>query len=238
MSDMHSNEYGPEAEEQLQQETEQRVVVDERNTRSFFMLLCFFLAAILLAVFLAGGHDTLIQMLLLFGVIGLVILGVRFFEKGIPRRVSPQISASIPNDTRDTTQQAGIQKEEDDERRDDLTSFELLVQEALDSIPEEFHTGMQNLAVIVEEEPDEATQQRVGIEEGHILLGLYQGVPLTSQSYSQMLLPEQITIYQHTIEHYCHGDPNRIRAQVRSTVLHEVAHHFGMGHEEMPIWVR
>jgi len=53
-----------------------------------------------------------------------------------------------------------------------------------------------------------------------------------------MAHPEIITIYQHTIEAYCHGDPDRIREQVRHTVLHEVAHHFGIDHEEMPIWVR
>ena len=45
-------------------------------------------------------------------------------------------------------------------------------------------------------------------------------------------------IYQRTIEAYCHGDPERIRQQVRATLLHEVAHHFGIDHDEMPIWVK
>ena len=79
---------------------------------------------------------------------------------------------------------------------------------------------------------------RVGSKEGYILLGLYEGTPLTAQSYGSIVLPERITIYQHTIEAYCHGDPERIRQQVRKTVLHEVAHHFGIDHDEMPIWVK
>jgi predicted Zn-dependent protease with MMP-like domain len=52
------------------------------------------------------------------------------------------------------------------------------------------------------------------------------------------MLPERITIYEHNIETVCHHDPDLIKEKVRQTVLHEVAHHFGMGHEEMPIWLR
>src|SRR5581483_9143299 len=122
------------------------------------------------------------------------------------------------------------------------TPFEQLVREALDSIPPAFHEQMENLIVLVEDEPDPSLLAKLHApgeakEEG-LLLGLYQGIPLTQQSYSQTRLPERITIYQRNIEYYCHGDPERIRNQVRSTVLHEVAHHFGMDHHDMPIWVR
>jgi predicted Zn-dependent protease with MMP-like domain len=61
---------------------------------------------------------------------------------------------------------------------------------------------------------------------------------LTAYGHDRTSQPEIITIYQRTIEAYCHGDPDRIREQVRHTVLHEVAHHFGIDHEEMPIWIR
>jgi len=97
---------------------------------------------------------------------------------------------------------------------------------------------MANLVILVESEPDEEVLRRVGVKEGYTLLGLYQGVPLTAQGHARPMLPESITIYQRPIEDYCLGDPERIRKQVRSTVLHEVAHHFGMDHEEMPIWVK
>jgi predicted Zn-dependent protease with MMP-like domain len=97
---------------------------------------------------------------------------------------------------------------------------------------------MENVMVHTVYEPDDETLQRVGVNEGHILLGLYEGVPLTIYGRDHAPYPEMITIYQRTIEDYCQHDPERIRAQVRSTVLHEIAHHFGMGHEEMPIWVK
>ncbi len=125
---------------------------------------------------------------------------------------------------------------EDDE--EGLNAFKTLVEEALDSIPLEFRKRMENLAVLVETEPDREVLQRVGTREGYTLLGLYEGTPLIAQSYQGMMLPERITIYQRTIEAYCHGDPERIRQQVRATLLHEVAHHFGIDHDEMPIWVK
>jgi predicted Zn-dependent protease with MMP-like domain len=61
---------------------------------------------------------------------------------------------------------------------------------------------------------------------------------LTTYGQTRVSQPEIITIYQRTIEAYCHEDPDRIREQVRHTVLHEVAHHFGIDHHEMPIWIR
>ena len=84
----------------------------------------------------------------------------------------------------------------------------------------------------------EEALERAGVHEGHTLLGLYEGVPLTSYGRHYAPYPEIITIYQRAIEDYCRHNPTRIREQVRSTVLHEVAHHFGMGHEDMPIWVK
>ncbi|MBO0781776.1 MAG: metallopeptidase family protein [Ktedonobacteraceae bacterium] len=119
-----------------------------------------------------------------------------------------------------------------------LTSFELLVREALNALPDEFRERMDNLAVFVESEPDVETLERFSAEEGQILLGLYQGTPLTAQSYQGAQLPERITLYQRPIELYCHGDPVRIREQIQRTLLHEVAHHFGIDHEEMPIWIK
>ena len=144
----------------------------------------------------------------------------------------------------DMTNQEGDEQGEDEKdwsieaEQQDLTPFEQLVRSALDSIPPEFHERMQNVVVQVEDEPGKETLDMVGTREGQTLLGLYHGVPITSLGYQQALLPQRITIYQHTIERYCGNDPDRIQAQVRATVLHEVAHHFGICHEEMPIWIR
>jgi predicted Zn-dependent protease with MMP-like domain len=116
--------------------------------------------------------------------------------------------------------------------------FEQLVQEALISIPEEFQPYMKNLAIMVEHEPDEDTLRSVGVSDGRRLLGLYHGTPITHLGHRYSTLPECITIYQDAIEEYCQRDPDRIRQQVRATVLHEVAHHFGIDHHDMPGWLK
>jgi len=96
--------------------------------------------------------------------------------------------------------------------------FEQLVADALDSLPPELGREMENVAVLVE---DRAA--------GRSLFGLYQGIPLTKrgpQSYSGVM-PDRITLYQEAICGVCTTEAEVI-AQVRKTVIHEVAHHFGI----------
>ncbi|HZR41588.1 MAG TPA: metallopeptidase family protein [Ktedonobacteraceae bacterium] len=240
MSQMHSSEDDYEhVQDEPEDEDARSLARNEQSTRTFFALLSFFIAVILLGAFLSTPLDGLSKMLVLFGGVAFGILGVLLFEKrllssNVPASQRRLDSTDEPVEVQDISDLEEAEQEEDEEP----SAFEQLVQEALDSIPEEFHKQMENLVVIVEDEPNEETLEHVGSEEGHILLGLYQGVPLTALGYQRSLVPERITIYQRTIEHYCHGDPERIRAQVRATVLHEVAHHFGLGHEEMPIWIK
>jgi len=94
-----------------------------------------------------------------------------------------------------------------------------------------------NVVVRVEEEPSTETLREANVEPDHTLLGLYHGVPLTKQGIAGAG-PEVISIYRLPIERYCGGDADAIREQVRATVLHELAHHFGIDHDEMPAWVK
>jgi predicted Zn-dependent protease with MMP-like domain len=126
----------------------------------------------------------------------------------------------------------------DDNNDDDLSYFEKLVEEELSHLPDEFSDRLENVVILVESEPGISLLRRVGIEPGSILLGLYEGVSLTKQLASQPNPPERITLFQGPIERYCLFDPDRIRHQVRATLYHEMAHHFGIDHDEMPIWVK
>jgi predicted Zn-dependent protease with MMP-like domain len=104
------------------------------------------------------------------------------------------------------------------------TSFEQLVGEALDALPEDIRTAMSNIAVVVLDEPPPGSR----------LLGLYQGIPLTRRSTGSVgVLPDQITIYRGPLERLAGGDPERLRREVAHTVRHEVAHHFGISDERL-----
>lgn len=96
--------------------------------------------------------------------------------------------------------------------------FEDLVADALDEIPEGLGRLMDNVAVMV----------RDGSEHG-ALLGHYEGIPLTARSegYDGMVMPDRITIYRRPILAMC-ATEDEVVEQVRITVVHEVAHHFGI----------
>lgn len=100
--------------------------------------------------------------------------------------------------------------------------FEELVAEALDGIPPRFTTAMRNVAVFVEDQPDDPH-----------LLGLYVGVPLTERTTGYAgVLPDRIMIYRSTICAICSTE-DEVVAEVRKTVVHEVAHHFGIDDQRL-----
>lgn len=96
--------------------------------------------------------------------------------------------------------------------------FEELAAEALASLPDELSSKIENLAITVENEAP-----------GHNLFGLYEGIPLTKRGPTTYngVMPDRITLYQTTICQYCSSE-DEVKAQIRKTVLHEVAHHFGI----------
>ena len=100
--------------------------------------------------------------------------------------------------------------------------FEEMVAAALDSLPEDLGRLMRNVAVTVQHDPGPRG-----------LLGLYQGVPLTSRTTQYAgVLPDRITIYRLAICAICRT-PDEVVEQVRRTVIHEVAHHFGISDERL-----
>lgn len=113
--------------------------------------------------------------------------------------------------------------------------FEELVEQALADIPDALWDAVDNVAVTVEDWPSRRQLQRMGIRPGSTLLGLYEGVPLTVRSGGYGLVPpDRITIFRGPILRHCpYGDEDAVREQVRRTVLHEVAHHFGISDERL-----
>ncbi|MGH2729787.1 MAG: metallopeptidase family protein [Actinomycetota bacterium] len=110
------------------------------------------------------------------------------------------------------------------------TTFETLVAEALDSLPDEIAAMMNNVEVVVEEEPP--PEAIAGLPRGSTLLGLYHGIPLTKRGYYDRALPDKISIYKGPIVRMART-PSAIRRQVQRTVIHEIAHHFGIEEERL-----
>ncbi len=102
--------------------------------------------------------------------------------------------------------------------------FEELVSEALDSIPPELTALIDNCVVLVEEEP-------LGSDPD--LLGLYDGTPLTERDSSYSFVgPDRITVFRGPVLDMCHDEDEVVR-EVRITVVHEIAHHFGIDDDRL-----
>lgn len=111
--------------------------------------------------------------------------------------------------------------------------FEALVERALRRLPRPFREKLANIAVVVEDWPDDETLADMGIEPPDTLYGLYRGVdlPRRDSSYGNVL-PDTITIYQGPIEEDCR-DPDEMTELVRDTIVHEIGHYFGLDDETM-----
>lgn len=118
------------------------------------------------------------------------------------------------------------------------SQFDDLVGEALDDLPPFFRDRLDNVAILVEAWPSIRTLREMGLPPGETLLGLYTGIPLTerTQSYN-MVPPDTITLFQGPIERAAaewEGEfLDNVREEVRHTVIHEIAHHFGIDDDRL-----
>ena len=111
--------------------------------------------------------------------------------------------------------------------------FEHLVAEAITLIPTRFRREMQNIAVVVEDEPSAELLEEMEIEPPDSLYGLYQGTPLPERTWGYgNTLPDRVTIFQQPIEEDCENEDD-VRDVIGETLIHEVGHYFGLSEEEI-----
>lgn len=111
--------------------------------------------------------------------------------------------------------------------------FEALVAEALDSLPEEIARYMDNVEVVVAWRPTSMQLHRAKVRPNALLLGLYEGVPLTKRgAFYGFVPPDKITIFQEPLQRIARNTED-LKAKVRHTVIHEIAHHFGISDERL-----
>src|SRR5437899_9842484 len=110
----------------------------------------------------------------------------------------------------------------------DHAEFERLVVEALDAIPDEFARYLENVTVVIEDEPSAKQLRSLGLDPRRdTLYGLYQGTPLPGRAYDFVGLPDRVSIFAGPLIRN-HRTANELRRQVRQTVVHEIAHFFGL----------
>jgi predicted Zn-dependent protease with MMP-like domain len=110
-----------------------------------------------------------------------------------------------------------------------IEEFEKLAALAIGKLPGEFRSRLDNVIVTVKEAPSKEQAKRFG----RGLLGLYEGVPLTERGpYYSGVMPDKITLFKANLMSGAAGD-KEVKARIRHTLMHEIAHHFGMDDEEL-----
>ncbi|MEW6455385.1 MAG: metallopeptidase family protein [Acidobacteriota bacterium] len=111
--------------------------------------------------------------------------------------------------------------------------FEDLVEEAISELPFEILDKMDNVSIIVEDFPSKEDMKKTGIKSPYHLFGLYVGVPLTKRTSTYGAVPpDVIIIYKKPLERAFRNE-NEIKRQVKITVAHEIAHHFGISEKRL-----
>lgn len=112
--------------------------------------------------------------------------------------------------------------------------FERTVGRALDELPDEIAEVLENVVVVVEDEPSDEDLRDAGLDpEQDTLFGLYVGTALTDRGATFDGLPDRIAIYRKPLLEACNDRVELVR-EIRDTVVHEVGHYFGLGEEDLP----
>src|SRR5208282_2768025 len=110
--------------------------------------------------------------------------------------------------------------------------FVKVVEEALDSLPQEFRSRIRNVAVLVEDKPSNQASPQSGPQR-RLLLGVFHGVPTTKKSIFDLPSgPDHIVLYQKNVEAVC-SSVAEVREQIRLTVIHELGHYFGLDEDQL-----
>ncbi len=114
----------------------------------------------------------------------------------------------------------------------DRDKFEELARQGIEAIPQKFLKKLNNVDIVIEDEPTEEQMRKLKLGKGTKLFGLYEGVPQTKRRHYSWVLPDKITIFKKTVEEVALSEGEVIE-KVKETVWHEIAHHFGLSEERV-----
>ena len=112
-------------------------------------------------------------------------------------------------------------------------AFDRLISRAMDELPQEYIKGLNNVAILYADWPDDYQAKKSGLRENSILLGLYEGIPLTQRGGNYtFVLPDKITLFKKSILMIVHNEAELFE-QIKRTLWHEIAHYYGLDHERI-----
>lgn len=111
--------------------------------------------------------------------------------------------------------------------------FERAVAQAMDELPDHIRRQIANVAIVVEEWPDDETLEMADLDDPADLLGFYYGIPLTERTSAYgMVLPDKISLFRQPILLTCSTD-EEVRSAIAHTLRHEIAHYFGIDDDRL-----
>lgn len=111
--------------------------------------------------------------------------------------------------------------------------FDALITRAMDELPQEYIQGLENVAIVMADEPTDQQKEKMKLREHTILLGLYEGIPLTQRGNNYTyVLPDKITLFKNSILVVAQNKADLFE-QVKRTLWHEIAHYYGVDHQRM-----
>lgn len=108
--------------------------------------------------------------------------------------------------------------------------FDILITRAMNELPQKYIKGLENVAIVMADEPTSEQLTKVNVDNEHLLLGLYEGIPLTQRGAGYgFVLPDKITLFKNPILAVTNGE-SELFEQIKRTLWHEIAHYYGLDH--------
>lgn len=110
--------------------------------------------------------------------------------------------------------------------------FHAIIAQAMEELPGEHVRNIQNVAIVTQDEPTPEQILKLQLRHDQSLLGLYEGVPLTQRQGGTRILPDKITLFKGPLMRHA-VVPQRLKEEVKHTIWHEIAHYYGLNHDQI-----